>query len=140
MQKDRELRKVPRACQSTGHAGEAEWTLQEPEAIGAELVRQASLADTGTSGAFDTPPHLPGRESSLVRPPTIRAGEAENGGRHRPPVTRHAVRWLAPGYGAGAVIHERVPSETDLLGRRLLAWSTPTPGMTALDENRRVSD
>lgn len=66
-------------------------------------------------GAFDTPPHLPGRESSLVRPPTIRAGGAENGGRHRPPVTRHVVRWLVPGYGAGAVIHERVPSETDLL-------------------------
>lgn len=138
MQKDRELRKVPRACQSTGHAGEAEWTLQEPEAIGAELVRQASLADTGTSGAFDTPPHLPGRESSLVRPPTIRAGGADNGGRHRPPVTRHAVRWLAPGYGAGAVIHERVPSETDLLGRRLLAWSTPTPGMAVPYGNRWV--
>ena len=63
-----------------------------------------------------------------------------NGGRHRPPVTRHAVRWLAPGYGAWAVIHERVPSETDLWGRRLLAGSTPTPGMTAPDENRRVSD
>ena len=116
-----------------------EWPLQIPEAIGVELVRQASLAETGTSGAFDTPPHMPGRESSLVWPPTIRAGGAENGGRHRSPVTRHAVRWLAPGDGAGAVIHERVPSETDLLGRRLLAGSTPTPGMTALDENRRVS-
>jgi len=38
--------------------GEAEWPLQIPEAIGVELVRQASLAETGTSGAFDTPPHL----------------------------------------------------------------------------------
>ena len=111
---------------------EAEWPLQIPEAIGVELVRQASLAETGTSGAFDTPPHLPSRESSLVRPPTIRAGGAENGGRHRPSVTRHAVRWLAPGYGAGAVIHERVPSETDLLGRRLLAWSTATRGWLSL--------
>lgn len=55
MQKDRELRKVPRACQSTGRAGEAEWPLQIPEAIGVELVCQASLADTGTSGAFDNP-------------------------------------------------------------------------------------
>ena len=119
--------------------GEAEWPLQIPEAIGVELVCQASLADTGTSGAFDTPPHLPGRESSLVRPPTIRAGGADNGGRHRPPVTRHAVRWLAPGYGAGVVIHERVPSETDLLGRRLLAWSTPTPGMAVPYGNRWVS-
>jgi len=130
---------VSRACPSTRCVGEVEWPLQIPESIGVELVRQASLAETGTSGAFDTPPHLPGRESSLVRPPTIRVGGAENGGRHRPPVTRHAVRWLAPGYGAGAVIHERVPSETDLLGRRLLAWSTPTPGMTAPDEKRRVS-
>ena len=128
------------ACPSTRCVGEAEWPLQIPEAIGVELVRQASLAETGTSGAFDTPPHLPGRESSLVRPPTIRAEGAENGGRHRPPVTRHSVRHLAPGDGAGAVIHERVPSETDLWGRRLLAGSTPTPGMTALDENRRVSD
>lgn len=95
---------MSRACPSTRCVGEAEWPLQIPEAIGAELVRQASLAETGTSEAFDTPPHLPGRESSLVRPPTIRAGGAENGGLHRPPVTRHAVRWLAPGYGAGAVI------------------------------------
>ena len=87
-------------------------------------------------GPSTPPPHLPGRESSLVRPLTIRAGGAENGGRHRPPVTRHAVRWLAPGYGAGAVIHERVPSETDLLGRRLLAWSTPTPGMAVPYGNR----
>ena len=73
-------------------------------------------------------------------PSTIRVGGAKNGGRHRPPVTRQAARWLAPEDGAGAVIHERVPSETDLWGRRLLAGSTPTPGMTALDENRRVSD
>ena len=131
--------RVSRACPSTRCVGEAEWPLQIPEAIGVELVCQASLADTGTSGAFDTFPHLPGRESSLVRPPTIRAGGAENGGRHRPPVTRHAVRWLAPGYGAGAVIHERVPSETDLLGRRLLAWSTPTPGMAVPYGNRWVS-
>ena len=29
--------------------------LQIQEAIGVELVRQASLADTGISGAFDTP-------------------------------------------------------------------------------------
>ena len=35
--------------------GRSEWMLQIPEAIGVELVRQASLADTGTSGAFDTP-------------------------------------------------------------------------------------
>ena len=140
MRADRsEVMRVSRACPSTRCVGEAEWPLQIPEAIGVELVRQASLADTGTSGAFDTPPHLPGRESSLVRPPTIRAGGAENGSLHRPPVTRQAVRWLAPEYGAGAVIHERVPSETDLLGRRLLAWSTPTPGMTAPDEKRRVS-
>ena len=47
MQKDRELRRVPRACQSTGPAGEAEWTLQEPESIEAEFVRQASLAGLG---------------------------------------------------------------------------------------------
>lgn len=131
---------MSRACPSTRCVGEAEWPLQIPEAIGVELVRQASLAETGTSGAFGTPPHLPGRESSLVRPPTIRVGGAKNGGRHRPPVTRQAVRWLVPGDGVGAVIHERVPSETDLWGRRLLAGSTPTPGMTALDENRRVSD
>ena len=91
-------------------------------------------------GPSTTPPHLPGRESSLVRPPTIRVGGAKNGGRHRPRVTRQPARWLAPEDGAGAVIHERVPSETDLWGRRLLAGSTPTPGMTALDENRRVSD
>ena len=116
------------ACPSTRCVGEAEWPLQIPEAIGVELVRQASLADTGTSGAFDTPPHLPGRESSLVRPPTIRAEGAENGGRHRPPVTRQAARWLAPEDGAGAVIHERVPSETDLWGRRLLAGSNPYSG------------
>ena len=75
-------------------------------------------------GPSTPPPHLPGRESSLVRPPTIRVGGAKNGGRHRPPVTRQAVRWLAPGDGAGAVIHERVPSETDLWGCRLLAGST----------------
>ena len=130
---------MSRASPSTRCVGEAEWPLQIPEAIGVELIRQASLTETGTSGAFDTPPHLPGRESSLVRPPTIRAGGAENGGRHRPPVTRHALRWLAPGYGAGAVIHERVPSETDLLGRRLLAWSTPTPGMAVPYGNRWVS-
>jgi len=78
--------RVSRACPSIRCVGEADWPLQIPEAIGVELVRQASLAETGTSGAFDTPPHLPGRESSLVRPPTIRAGGAENGGRHRPPV------------------------------------------------------
>ena len=35
--------------------------------------------------------------------------------------------------------HERVPSETDLLGRRLLAWSTPTPGMAVPYGNRWVS-
>ena len=60
-----------------------EWPLQIPEAIGVELVRQASLAETAISGAFDTPPHLPGRDSSLVRPPTIRAGGTEDGNRRR---------------------------------------------------------
>ena len=119
---------MSRACPSTRCVGEAEWMLQIQEAIGVELVPQASLADTGTTGAFDTPPHLPGRESSLVWPSTIRAGGAKNGGRHRPPVTRQAVRWLVPGDGAGAVIHERVPSETDLWGCRLLAGKYPYSG------------
>ena len=75
MQKDRELRKVPRACQSTGRAGEAEWTLQEPEAIGAELVRQTSLLGTGTFGVLDTLRQLRSKGSSLLRPSAIRAGE-----------------------------------------------------------------
>ena len=75
MQKDRELRKVPRACQSTGRAGEAECTLQEPEAIGAELVRQASLLGTGTFGVLDTLRQLRSKGSSLLRPSAIRAGE-----------------------------------------------------------------
>lgn len=52
---------MSRACPSTRCVGEVEWPLQIPEAIGVELVRQASLAETGTSGAFVTPPHLPGR-------------------------------------------------------------------------------
>ncbi len=44
--------------------------LQIPEAIGVELVRQASLAETAISGAFDTLPLTRQGFLKLVRPPT----------------------------------------------------------------------
>ena len=114
MQKDRELRKVPRACQSTGRAGEAEWTLQEPEAIGAELVRQASLLGTGTFGVLDTLRQLRSKGSSLLRPSAIRAGEREDGNCHRPLAMRPiGTAMSAPGPEPGPEWHERVPSESD---------------------------
>lgn len=61
--------------------------LQEPEAIGAELVRRASLLGTGTFGVLETLPLLLSKGLSLLRPPAIRAGE---GGRQLSSTTSNA--------------------------------------------------
>ena len=90
---------VPRACRSTGHAGEVEWTPQmlvaivvEPHTRLHEQVQEAA----GPSKPF---PNCSGRESSLVRLPAISSGGVEDGNSHQPLATRHSdsVRRVALG-------------------------------------------
>lgn len=95
---------VPRACRSTGRAGEVEWTPQmlvafvvEPYTRLHEQVQEAA----GPSKPF---PNCSGRESSLVRLPAISSGGVEDGNSHQPLATRHSdsVRRVALGGRAGA--------------------------------------
>ena len=95
---------VPRACRSTGRAGEVEWTPQmlvafvvEPYTRLHEQVQEAA----GPSKPF---PNCSGRESSLVRLPAISSGGVEDGNGHQPLATRHSdsVRRVAPGGTARA--------------------------------------
>ena len=76
-----------------------------------------------------------------VRPPALGAGGTEDGDRHRALATRRSVWCVTLGSRAGAgtnmgVIH---PNPIDGDGTCWLGVP-PTPGMTAPDENRRVSD
>ena len=66
--------------------------------------------------------------------------EREDGICHRTLAMRPiGTAMSAPGPEPGPEWHEPVPSEFDRWSRGLLTRSTPPPGMTARDENRRVS-
>lgn len=90
---------VPRACRSTGHAGEVEWTPQMLVAIVVEPYTRLHEQVQEAAGPSKPFPNCSGRESSLVRLPAISSGGVEDGNSHQPLATRHSgsVRRVALG-------------------------------------------
>ena len=89
----------PRACRSTGRAGEVEWTPQMLVAIVVEPYTRLHEQVQEAAGPSKPFPNCSGRESSLVRLPAIRAGGTEDGNSHQSLATRHSdsVRRVALG-------------------------------------------